>query len=589
MPIYTKKSLELLRQRINLTDVVGAHIDLKKSGATYKALCPFHEEKTPSFIINRGDEHYHCFGCAAHGDAIAFLMNYLKMGFIEAVESLAEKFGVALEHEEHQESKGPSKTALRETLQLASQFYHFMLLHTEEGHTALSYLYNRGIDLDFIRRFQIGVAPKQKNALYTFLQTKEISFPIIEAAGLLQPSEKEGPCDFFSNRIMFPILDSMGHVIGFSGRKFQETTFGGKYINSCETPLFKKSQILFGLSYCRKKIAQTKKALIVEGQIDSLRLIQEGFDFTVAGQGTAFSEGQVKELLQLGVQNVFLALDGDLAGEDATVKIGELFQKKGVEVNVVSLPHGQDPDTILRENGPSYFKTLLSQSVDYLTFLIKKLSTATNINSPSGKTAITNQIVEQIRGWEHPVMIHESLKKVAKLLQLPEELLDTSHTKNFFMQKKIKVSQKEINPDLILETDFLRLLFLAKNKTTVLFPIAKDNIAPSQLTIAACQRLYAIFIDLYQAQKEIDLLSFVSGLEKEEESSIITEILNRKIHIEKAEETLLLTIQRILERNWMEKKELIKQKLHTTPITDEETIELAKQFDFIQKNPPKIV
>lgn len=423
MPLYTKESLDLLRQRIDLPEVISAHIDLKKAGSTFKALCPFHEEKTPSFVVNRGDNHYHCFGCGAHGDAIAFLMNHLKMGFMEAVDSLAEKFGVVLERDDKVENTGPSKTLLKEAMQLACRFYHFMLLQTEEGYKALEYLYKRGIDLEFIQRFEVGFAPRQRNVLYKILRSKELSDQVLHAAGLLSISDDGTKRDFFSDRIMFPIRDGMGNVIGFSGRKFKEETFGGKYINTPETPLFKKSHVLFGLSYSRKTITKDKKALVVEGQIDCLRLIQAGFDYAVAGQGTAFGEGHVRELLNLGVQTVYLALDGDTAGEEAAVKIGDLFQKKGIEVWVVPLPPKQDPDTLLRERGPDWFAQHLEKPTDYLTFLVEKLAKTNSLDSPSGKNALTQSVVERVRAWEHPVMVHESLRKLAQLVQVPEELI----------------------------------------------------------------------------------------------------------------------------------------------------------------------
>ena len=523
MPLYTKESLDLLRQRIDLAEVISAHVDLKKAGSAYKALCPFHEEKTPSFIINRGDHHYHCFGCGAHGDAIAFLMNHLKMGFMEAVESLAEKFGVVLERDEKIEQTGPSKTILKEALQLACRFYHFMLLYSEEGHKALHYLYHRGIDLDFIRRFEVGFAPRQRNALYKFLGAKELPDVVLQAAGLLQISDEGQRRDFFSDRIMFPIRDGMGNVIGFSGRKFKEETFGGKYINTSETPLFKKSHVLYGLSYCRKTITKEKKALIVEGQIDCLRLIQAGFDFAVAGQGTAFGEGHVRELLNLGVQTVFLALDGDQAGEEAAVKIGDLFQKKGVEVFVITLPSGQDPDTLLRERGHEWFAKLLEKPVDYLTFLVGKLGKTLNLDSPSGKNALTQQVIERVKAWEHPVMVHESLRKLAELVQVPEELIGVGALQPTQVKREGHVKQEGVDADKILETDLLRLLFRAGEK---LFPIVRANLKPEQLKVASCRRLYAIFLE---AGSSIDLLACAGGLEKEEESDIVLEIMKNRL------------------------------------------------------------
>lgn len=324
MAIYSKESLERLRQKIDLGEVISSYVSMQRSGASYKALCPFHEEKTPSFLIHKGDSHYHCFGCGAHGDAISFLMEYAKMTFVEALESLAERFQVSLEKVEEEE-KGPDKKKLKQVLERASVFYRFFLLHSDEGKIALQYLYKRDIDLAFIERFEIGYAPKQGDMLYKLLKAEGFPDEDLQLAGLYLPSRRK---DFFTERITFPIRDRMGAVIGFSARKFKEETFGGKYINTSETPLFKKSQVLFGFCYSRHRMAKERKAIVVEGQIDALRLIFEGFDFTVAGQGTAFGDGHVKELLGLGVQQVYLAFDGDRAGKEAAVKVGDLFQKK---------------------------------------------------------------------------------------------------------------------------------------------------------------------------------------------------------------------------------------------------------------------
>ena len=589
MPIYTQESLSLLRQRIDLAEVVGAHIHLKRAGASFKALCPFHEEKTPSFMIQRGDTHYHCFGCGAHGDAIGFLMNHLKMGFMEAVESLAERFGVVLEKEEGHEPAGPSKSQLKEALQLTCRIYHFMLLQTAEGHEALHYLYKRGINLEFIRRFEIGFALRSKQGIYPLLKSKDYPDGVLQAAGIIVMREGGERRDFFSDRIMFPIRDGMGSVIGFSGRKFKEETFGGKYINTPETPLFKKSQVLFGLSYSRKRIAKEKKALVVEGQIDCLRLIHQGFDFTVAGQGTAFGEGHVRELIQLGVEKIYLALDGDLAGQEAAVKIGDLFQKKGIEVDVITLLPGQDPDTILREKGPDWFKGLLEKPKDYLTFLVEKLSQKIDLDSPSGKNGLIQQLVEKVRAWEHPVMVHESLKKIAQLVSVPAELIGVGGMQPIAVKREERLHHEGIDPDKILETDLLRLLFLAEDQWPRLASIAKANLSSRQLRVGVCQRLYTLFLEAYEVGGATDLLTCASGLEKEDEEGIVLEMMSRKIHVEKAEEALVSTIQRILQRNWMEERERIKLELYSGKLDEEAALELAKQFDTLKRQVPEVI
>lgn len=586
MPLYTKESLDLLRQRIDLPEIIGSYLTLKKAGATYKALCPFHEEKTPSFMIHRGDSHYHCFGCGAHGDAIAFLMNFQKLGFVEAIEALAERFGVVLERIQQSEETGPSKMLLRDALDMASQFYHWLLLYSEEAQPALKYLYARGIDLDFIQQFQIGYAPRERRAVQKLLHSKGFSDLVLEKAGLITVSDQAPNRDFFSERITFPIRDGMGHVIGFSGRKFKEETFGGKYINTSETALFKKSQVLFGLSYCRKRIMKEKKALIVEGQIDCLRLIREGFDWSVAGQGTAFGEGHARELIQLGVQAVFLALDGDSAGEEAAVKIGDLFQKKGIEVWVVQIPAGKDPDAILREKGPAFFGTLLKEPLDYLSFLVQKFSKTARLDTPAGKHQLTQQLIERIRSWEQPVLVHESLRKLAELMKLPSDVIQMGNMPSMVIRQAGHTTREYVDADKILETDLLRLLFFSGDSAPTLIRLSKLNLNPAQLKVPMCRRLYE---QIFQGSGEkIDLLTCAAGLEQAEEGDLVVEMMNRKINPDKTDETLRFTLKKILERNWLEERERIKMALHSGSFSEDEALEFAKQFDQLKKQIPQV-
>jgi DNA primase len=262
--MFTNESLEKLRERIDLVEVVSGHIELKRSGTAHKALCPFHQEKTPSFMIQKGDSHYHCFGCGAHGDAIQFLMNHLNLTFVEAVESLAERFHIPLERQNQQGEKGIEKTALKEACTAASAFFHACLLHTEEGQAPLNYLFRRGMTLDFIKRFEVGFAPADGALMRKVLCKEKIEEETLIEGGVL--TEEKRP--FFRDRITFPIRTPTGSVIGFSARKYKEETFGGKYINTPETSIFKKSRILFGLNYCRRRIIKERRVVIVEGQID---------------------------------------------------------------------------------------------------------------------------------------------------------------------------------------------------------------------------------------------------------------------------------------------------------------------------------
>lgn len=586
MPIFSKDSLESLKQKIDLVEVISSHIELKRAGASYKGLCPFHDEKTPSFMIQKGDRHYHCFGCGAHGDAIHFLMNHQRLGFIDAVQHLAEKFHVHLEIVEGKnETSGPPKKSLKEALEKACRFFHFYLLHTPDGHGAIRYLLQRNIPLKFIRQFHIGLAPVQGGMLKKLLNEEGISDEILISSGLLIERSSGGYRDFFIDRITFPIHDPQGMVIGFSARKYKDETFGGKYVNTPETPVFKKSKVLFGLHHSRRRIAKERQAIIVEGQIDALRLIFEGFNFTVASQGTAFGEGHLQELLQLGVSKIFLALDPDEAGLSAVAKIGNLFQHEGVEVKVVNFPPGRDPDSFLREEGPNKFIELLHSSKDYLDFLIEFHGKAINLQTPAGKNELVQLLSKQIRGWKHSLMIHESLKKVANHLQVPEHVVGVGqdYSPNFLIRKSASVGLESVDPIRILESDFLRWLLLMGGELPGLVKIADGNIQPGDLLNASCRRIYQGYLNQVRQGIFCDLLSLI---EEEEDQELLSTIMEKKINPDRAEELMIDTVQKILDRNWMEKREEIKRKIQSGQCSDEEALSLLKEFDRLKKAQP---
>lgn len=590
MALLSKESLEALRQRVDLVEVIARHVDLKRAGSSYKCLCPFHDERTPSFVVQQGDTHYHCFGCGAHGDAIQFLMSYQRMTFTEAVESLAERFHVPLERVEgEKEEKGPNKGHLKEVLELACRFYHFYLLQTQEGREAMDYLQQRKLDLDFINLFEVGLAPAHNGILIALLQKQGYDQELLKAAGLV--SQERAGKEFFHERITFPIRDAAGAVIGFSARKYKESTFGGKYINTPETLLFRKSRVLFGLNYCRRRIAKERQAIIVEGQIDALRLIQAGFNITVAAQGTAFGEGHAKELLQLGAREVYLALDGDNAGQEAASKIGNLFQKEGVEVYIVQMPSGMDPDSLLNQQGPEGFQKVLGQRIDYLTFLVEHLSKTINMHSPAGKSELVQTIAQKIREWNHPLMVHESLRKLALLVQVPEEVVGVGSVAlpQLNMRRAAHVGQLVVDPNRILEADVLRWLLLMGEEKQELTDLVRKNLIAEDFRVPSYRGIYESYMKAFQEQRPRDLLAIAIDLESAEGQEVISEILQKKINREKALDHLGQSILKILERNWMEKREAVKRSIQSGKYSDEQVLELVKQFDHIKKNPPQIL
>lgn len=582
MPVFSKECLEALRLKVDLVEVVNPYLNCKRSGSTYKALCPFHNEKSPSFIINQGDSHYHCFGCGAHGDAIAFLMSFLKVTFIEAVEVLAEKFGVVLEYEKDTKERGKDYSFAKKALNEATDFFHFHLLHTDEGHQAMEYLFNRGIDLDFIKRFKIGFSPKDDRFSLAFFREKRHKEEDLLLAGLLTKTDAGKIRPFFSNRVMFPIMDMMHATIGYSARKIHEDTFGGKYINTSKTPLFNKSRVLFGLNYCRSRIAKEQKAIIVEGQIDALRLIQMGLDYTVAGQGTAFGEGHVDNLRKIGVKHAFLAFDGDEAGREAAVKVGQLFQIEGIEVSVAILPKGMDPDGIVRTSGIDAFKGFLDKCMGYIPFVVKMYSQKLDLKTPAGKNELANQVSLLIRAWKHPIMIHEGLKLLSSLLQIPESMLGSAPP-----IPKVERVQRVVNADRILELDFLRWLILMGKENESLWEIALENVTEELFLEPECRGLFRLLLQLRKEKEVVDLLSLGQHLD-ESGDELIKQILAKKVNTKRAEEGLVEATQRMLERNWMYEREMIKMKIQGGKCEESEALLLAQEFDLLKKARPKV-
>jgi len=587
MGTFSRESLELLRSRIDLVEVLSPYLKIQRSGAANKALCPFHEEKTPSFVIQKGDSHYHCFGCGAHGDAIQFLMAHLRMSFVEAVEMLAERFNVILEEAQGTDQpKGPSKTVLKDALDRASRFFQFCLLHTQEGHQALEYLYSRGIDLGFINKFQIGLATKNERLFFDAMHAQKIPDSVLKDAGLLSAAGRV----FFVDRVTIPILDSIGSVIGFTARKIKPDTYGPKYINTAETPLFKKSKILFGLSHSRKRIAKERRVMIVEGQIDAMRLIYNGFDWTVAGQGTAFGEEMVKELIHLGVRQVYLALDGDGAGQEAAVKIGHLFQKEGTEVWVLHLEEKCDPDLILQEKGPEDWQKRIDESIEYLPFLVNHLSKTINMQTPAGKNELVQTIAKRIREWDHPLMVHESLRKLARLTQTPEAIVGApeENAPQIYIKRSTSLGVTEIDPDRILEADLLRWLLLGP-VTEQMIRIVESNLNTEHFRLAAARRLYEKALSAAKENKTCDLLTLAIDLENPEQQMFLAEILQKRVNRDKAMDGLIEAVQRLLERYWMQQREEIKLKIYSGKCSEAEVLELAKQFDEIKRARPLVV
>ncbi len=377
-----REVIDEIRARNDIADVIGSYLSLKNAGSRFKALCPFHKEKTPSFTVSPDRQIYHCFGCDAGGDVIRFVQEYEKVDFMVALQMLADRAGMELSFEEG-DGKRSNKRELFQIHEGVSQLYHRILLEHPEGEAGRAYLEARSLKPETVEAFRIGFAPNRFDALEKWAQKKKISFDLMEQAGLMARSERGSTYDRFRKRLMFPILDEAGRTIGFSGRLIDPADRGGKYVNSPETPLFRKSRVLFGIDKARRAMADQRTAIVVEGQLDAIRCHEAGITNTVASQGTALTSDHAR-MIRRYADEVILVLDADAAGQKAALRSSEAFIAEELSVRVASLPDGEDPDSLILKQGPEALLACTTSAVSALDFLVDCSARTENLRTEAG-------------------------------------------------------------------------------------------------------------------------------------------------------------------------------------------------------------
>ncbi|MBR1920378.1 MAG: DNA primase, partial [Kiritimatiellae bacterium] len=366
----TETVIEEIKARVDLADLVASYgIQVRHVGSSVKACCPFHHEKTPSFNINVSKGFYHCFGCGESGDAIKFVQRQEGLTFVEAVRKLAGQCGVKIEEVEDP-GAGLRKRLYSLMAELAA-FYHRCLLRAKEGEDARRYLRDRSLDGAIAEDWGIGYAPNGVANILRWAEKYKYTAAELEAAGVVKAPTRPGDAGYhrFGGRLMFPVRDRQGRVVAFSGRQLVERRNSGKYVNSPETAIFKKSNVLFGFDRASRAIGKDPhcEVIVCEGQIDCIRLHASGFANAVAGQGTAFTEEHVRALTRVARQAV-LVYDDDSAGHKATIRSAGMLLAAEMPVRVVSLPDGDDPDSFLRAKGAEAFRALLEKGESIMSF-----------------------------------------------------------------------------------------------------------------------------------------------------------------------------------------------------------------------------
>jgi len=417
-----------VKQQADIVRVVGEYVRLKKSGQNFSGLCPFHSEKTPSFAVHPVKQIYHCFGCGVGGDVFKFVMEMEKISFPEAIRAVAEKCGIAVpqarERSPEERRENQQRTSLVEMHREAAAFFAQQLNGTPEGRAAKAYLLDRGLDSEAMARFGIGFAPSGGEALLRVMKQKHPE-KVLEVSGLFSRDQSERLYDRFRRRVMFPIANESGKIVAFGGRALGDDL--PKYLNSPETPIYSKSNILYHLDRAKESLRQLDFAVLVEGYMDAIAVALAGVSNVVASCGTSLTEPQVK-LLNRFTRRIIVNYDPDTAGQAATERSLSILLEQGVEVRVLALPGGKDPDSFIRAEGAAAYTKLLNEAPPYVDYLISRASKM-DLTSAEGKLRAVNFLMPYVQRIPDRILRSEWATRIAQQLRIEEPVLRESMRK----------------------------------------------------------------------------------------------------------------------------------------------------------------
>lgn len=569
--------IEKVHDSSDLVNIVSEYLSLKKTGSNYIGLCPFHNEKTPSFTVSETKQLFHCFGCGEGGDVISFIMKIENLSFVEAVKFLADRQGIPLG-----ESKKIDKKIISEKEKIyrinkeAARFYYYNLINNEKP---LRYLENRNINKKVLNQFGLGYAKNSWDSIYKHLKGKGYNEEYIEKAGLIgRRKDNTGYYDKFRNRLMFPIIDTKGRIIGFGGRVLDNSM--PKYVNSQDTLVFTKGNNLYGLNLV-KKYSDRKRIILVEGYMDVISLFNNGINYSVASLGTAFTQNQAKLLKRYG-KEVYICYDSDKAGTNATVRVLEILTKEGVKPKVIVLPPGQDPDDFINANGLKEFEKLLDKTLNYVEYKIFINKQKYDLSDIEGKIKFTKEIAKTLGDLKSPIEKDVYIDKISEETGISKEAIQKeilgknySQDRRFYKDKYINTryrnNKNKIMPiKIVLESAHLtaeKTLIKLMIKNRNYYDIIKKYLAKEDFLNYECYALANIIFDKYENNDQ--LLGLNSSVILEElkvedniDPLIINEIMDKDIDFlpedkVKLIEDLIGTIK--YSKLKMERKDIIKE------------------------------
>lgn len=528
---YSEDLIEEVRMKNDIVDVISGYVKLQKKGSSYFGLCPFHNEKSPSFSVSRQKQMYYCFGCGAGGNVFTFLMEYENYTFIEAVEYLAERSGVELpkaEYSREAKERAGLKASLLEINKAAAQYF-YVQLKSEQGKAGYTYLRERRLSDETIRAFGLGYSNKYSDDLYRYLRSKGYQEEMIRQAGLISIDEKHGVYDKFWNRVMFPIMDVNSRVIGFGGRVMGDAK--PKYLNSPETPIFDKSRNLYGLN--RARSSRKPYFLLCEGYMDVIAMHQAGFTNAVASLGTALTAGHAS-LIRRYVQEVYLTYDSDEAGTKAALRAVPILREAGISAKVIRMDPYKDPDEFIKNLGAEEFEQRIEGAKNGFMFTLEILEREYHMDSPEGKTAFFQEAARRLIGFQDELERNNYIEAVAKAYRISEESLKKLVSRTAVregMAKPVERPRTAPGQPLKKEDGSLtaqKVLLTWMIDDSRLFGIISRHISPGDFTQSQYRTVAELLYEQYRAGS-LNPAKIINHFTEEEEHREAAALFNTRI------------------------------------------------------------
>jgi DNA primase len=504
-----------IRDKIDLVSFIQEVVPLKKTGKNFKGLCPFHNEKTPSFMVSPEKQVWHCFGCNAGGDIYTFLMQYERIDFPEALRILAKRAGIELVQTNYDSGFASKKERLYSINSLAAEYYHYLLTKHAVGEKARSYLKERGLNDRIIETFQLGFAPSIGNGLSRYLlEKKKYEKEELIDAGLAFNRGRD-VVDFFRGRIMFPLIDHRDNVVGFSGRILDNTNSTAKYINTRETLVYHKGEHFYGLNVTKEFIRKTGQAILVEGEFDVISSFQEGITNVVGVKGTALTEQQIN-LIGRYAQKISICFDQDSAGQEAIRRSLPLIESKGLRVTVIVLQDGKDPDEAVRKN-PAGFKMAIRKDMGVYDYLFEQARARFDATTIEGKKEIADELLPVISEITNAIIKEHYLRKLSSLLNTSYESiakeLEKKQKRTSILPQIPRVQPKRSREEILEE--YLISLILQSGDPQLALEKANAILVDVFPKEKACQKLLDILTNYFQYNEIFDSRKFEQLLPQE--------------------------------------------------------------------------